>query len=205
MGRKKALEKILEAQNLLNMIEDSMSKHKPGKLYFATTKLFLELYEPLYAELEPRSLPEQKPNNRSFEELVSNMDFVLTLPENAPCDKSYIYALNHRETAEKIIRLVNAGLNNLKKSDEDLYNLICSRYINRHQPEISEEKPEIQNAITGLSIIIFGPLGERWPGSVFADEDAGFTLRWDTPKSESAIKEAAASVETQKYMRKAHP
>ena len=171
MRRKKALEKIREAQNLLDMIEDSMKKHKPGELYFNTTKLFLELYRPLCAEIEKEGPFRTETNDCSFERLVSDMDFIQTLPENVPCDKSSVYALNHRETAERIIRLVDAGLNNLKKSDENLYGIIYSKYINHPEPEASEENPETETAITGLSVIIFGPLGERWPGSVFADED----------------------------------
>lgn len=184
-------DKVDEAQRIYEALELAQTEHERGGTFFKTTKRLLETYRPLRFDAINEKMLRTVESVDSFDpesNLLIALDAILSMPE--------IYEYYSKEvrhfvsssipiTMGLFVHMVDAGIrilsfvernkeNELKYSEilkavyideeKDPHALVTQ--FNTNWATFYRKKNE---AITALSIIIFGPLGGRHPSTIFDD------------------------------------
>ena len=183
---------IQSAKKLLIDLEEASKEHEKGGVCFRTTKRLLEMYPLFKYELvynktiqtlevfDAYGLLDQDNN------AVMTIDFLLSIPDELTICRNNLkdFCVSHEsKVCEKFARLLEAGLTALKTVDEKDYAILSEFFLKNIGEERSSQEVlnavkergisisnsslyrERDNAISKLSVIIFGALGERHPRS----------------------------------------
>ena len=185
-------ETIDEAQTILDTLDKAQEAHEKGGVYFKTTKKLLETYRALRFDTVNEKMLKVVESADSFSRgeaasLSVTLDNILSMPE--------IYAYYSKEidrfvtssipvTMGLFVHIIDAGIKIMsfserKETELKYSDILKALYVNEEKsPEelfkgfhtnrstFYRKKDE---AITALSIIIFGPLGNRHPSVLFDD------------------------------------
>ena len=185
-------ENMDEVQRILDVLDKVQEAHEKGGLYYKTTKKLLETYRSLrFDTVNEKMLKvvESADEFLRYEDvnLAVTLDNILSMPE--------IYAYYSKEidrfitssipvTMGLLVHIVDAGIKILsfteRKEKEIKYSeILKALYVDEELPPEDLFKKFHTNrstfyrkkdeAITALSIIIFGPLGNRHPTLLFDD------------------------------------
>ena len=184
-------ENLDEAQRILNALELAQTEHERGGIFFNTTKRLLETYRALrFDAINEKMLKtvEAIGDHDDSTGMQVMLDNILAMPE--------IYAYYSQEvkkfaessipaTMGLFVHAVDAGIKMLafierdKTGDIKYSDLLKALYVDiEKDPHTLVDEfhtnwatfyRKKNEAITALSIIIFGPLGNRHPSSLFDD------------------------------------
>ena len=185
-------ENFEEAQKILDALEALEEAHKKGGVYFRTTKKLLEAYRALRFDIVNEKMLKTAEAIDSFSRddnvgLAVALDNILSMPEiyayyskeierfmtsSIPVTMGlFVHVIDmgirimaHAERNEEGLKysdILKALYVNEEKNNEELY-----KELHTNRSTLYRKKDE---AITALSIIIFGPLGNRHPTSLFED------------------------------------
>lgn len=157
-----------------------------GEGYRAVMKL-LQLYRKLKFDILVQKTIQTMDVMRQYDlmddlsdsDMYMNMDFLMSLPENITyCSNELKRFVDSSEPARcgEFIHLVDSGMKLLRMQNEHLYDVIYLTYLdeNEHDLEALMSKLNLTRSgyyrhrsegITALSIILFGPMGERLPSA----------------------------------------
>ena len=178
--------KISEASNLLFQINEIQKEHEPGGCFYETTKKILEMYRYFkydsFSSVVDTSIEEFKEYGINMEadtpsDKVDCFDFLLVLPKNMYCNKNELLSFvssSAPASIGKFVHLIDASMKALELEDRKGFKLLSSFYLDRNKKIKEETAKELgislstffrkeKTAITELSILIFGPLGEKHP------------------------------------------
>lgn len=185
-------ENMEEVQRILDVLEKAQEAHEKGGLYFKTTKKLLEVYRPLRFDTVNEKMMKVVESSDTFSRygdvgLAVTLDNILSMPE--------VYAYYSKEvdrfmssstpvTMGLFVHIIDTGIKILsftERKDKELKysEILKALYVNEEKTpeELFKEfhtnrstfYRKKDEAITALSIIIFGPLGNRHPTSMFED------------------------------------
>ena len=182
-----------EAQRILDVLNQAQEEHEKGGLYFKTTKKLLEVYRPLRFDAVNEKVMKTVESIDAYEE-KEEKDFFIALDNILSMPGIYDYyskeigrfvTSSSPVTMGLFVHIIDAGIrllsfternddNELKYSDilkasyidekKDPHSLVEQLHTN--WATFYRKKNE---AITALSIIIFGPIGGRHPSSLYDD------------------------------------
>lgn len=178
--------KVSAATNLLAQINEIQCEHEPNGCFFEVTKKILEMYRYLRFDfLEPvlkTSVDEFQEygidfNASTTKEQIECLDFMVALPRDMYCNKNEISSFvksSAPTSIRKFISLIDSAMKPLEIEDACSAKVLRTYYLNRNKKTKEEVAAELgisvptffrkkKIAITKLSILIFGPLGERHP------------------------------------------
>lgn len=184
--------KLSEAEYIYNTLIDTQKKHEKGGTFFETTKLLLESYrcfrfeiinEKLFKISETINTYDASNNNG-----IASLDNILAMPEVYKYYSKELvnfFSSNSPAVLGKFVHFVDSGLKVLKDQEDkkgvSYADLLKAIYIDPEQsPEDIAKQFKISRAsffnkkneaITALSIIIFGPLGMRHPTYMFDENE----------------------------------
>ena len=180
-----------EAQAIFDALEKTQAAHEKGGVFFNTTKRLLEVYRSLRFDAVHEKILKTAESIDGYSADLNSaamLDNILAMPE--------IYAYYSREikhftetsipvTMGLFVHAVDAGLKMLAFTERDKVNdlkyadILKALYVDEQKdPHTLVDQfhttwatfyRKKNEAITALSIIIFGPLGNRHPSSVFND------------------------------------
>lgn len=189
---KRMEENLDDAQLIWDTLEKTQQAHEKGGIYFKTTKRLLETYRSLRFDTVNEKMLKVVESADNFSraesvDLAVSLDNILSMPE--------IYAYYSKEidrfvtssipvTMGLFVHVVDAGIKILsfaeRKEKEIKYSeILKALYVDEEMnPDELFKKFKTNRstfyrkkdeAITALSIIIFGPLGNRHPTLLFDD------------------------------------
>lgn len=185
-------ENMEEVQRILDTLDKAQEAHEKGGLYFKTTKKLLEAYRSLRFDTVNEKMLKVVESADSFSRsedvgMAVTLDNILSMPE--------IYAYYSKEvdkfvtssipvTMGLFVHIVDSGikiLSFMERKDKELKYSEILKALYIHEEKTPEELfkefhtnrstfyRKKDEAITALSIIIFGPIGSRHPTSLFDD------------------------------------
>ena len=172
--------------NLFKAIKKVEDEHEKDGVYFWTTKKLLQTYRALKNDIVNEKVLYSMDLiglDRS-KKIDDNIDILLALPD---IDNGIIYRSNKLkafcttseiEQCKNFSNIIDAGMKALKALDKPSYDLLYNAFINKEVKDYpllikESEMPtptyyrHRDSAITKLSIVIFGPFGQRHPLSNF--------------------------------------
>lgn len=178
--------KITEASNLLFQIDEIQKEHEPGGCFYETTKKILEMYRYFkydsFSSVVDTSIEEFKEYGIDMEadtpsDKVDCFDFLLVLPKNMYCNRNELLSFvssSAPASIGKFVHLIDSSMKVLEFEDKKGFRVLNSFYLDRNKKTKEEAAKELgislstffrkeKIAITELSILIFGPLGEKHP------------------------------------------
>lgn len=178
--------KVSDATDLLLQINEIQNEHEPNGCFFEVTKKILEMYRYIRFDfLEPivkTSVDEFQEYGIDFnadttEEQIDCLDFMVALPKDMYCNENEISSFvksSAPTSIRKFISLIDSAMKPLEIEDNNSAKILRTYYLYRDKKTKEEASAELgisvptffrkkKIAITKLSILIFGPLGERHP------------------------------------------
>lgn len=183
---------INSAKSLLLDLEEAAKEHEKGGVCFKTTKRLLEMYPLFKYELVYNKTIQTLEVFNAYglidkdHDAVMTIDFLLSIPDELTICRNNLKdfcASSESNVCEKFATLLEAGLSAMKEIDKRDYIILSEFFLNnlgneRGSHEVldavnglgvdiscSSLYRERDNAISKLSVIIFGALGERHPRS----------------------------------------
>ena len=183
-------ENLDEAQRIYDALESAQAEHERGGIFFKTTKRLLEVYRVLRFDAVHEKMLQtvESIGDDTQQDMFVMLDNILSMPE--------IYAYYTKEvqkftrssvpiTMGLMVHAVDAGLRMLSFIERDKQDglkyseILKALYVDEQKdPHTLVDQfhtnwatfyRKKNEAITALSIIIFGPLGNRHPSSLFDD------------------------------------
>ena len=183
--------KIDEAEEILDALTRYQQAHEKNGTFYEATKMLLKLYRPFrFDAVNEKMLRTAESIGKTGQEAssVAELETILAMPEvynyyskellrftqsNAPTSMALfvhlvdagIRILEHQNSVgqgENYARILKAVYVDAEKETDELF-----KELNMRRTTFYRKKDE---AITALSIVIFGPLGFRHPSMQFEDE-----------------------------------
>lgn len=188
--------RLEEMLSLEEAIQNVLKSHEEGGTCYRTTKLLLSIYRKLrfqivedaalttFDVLESYGYKDAPTEDDMTIKLISDLDYVLALPDNMLfCSNKIKRFLSSSEPATigQFIALVDSGMKSLQEQDPQAYAILNLMYCEKTEHSIDYYIAKFDyprstffrkrnDAITLLSICIFGLLAEKHPGTEFAGQ-----------------------------------